>query len=297
MARPFVPSPLPRAPRWPGLVVSVGGENAIRQYMAANPSEGGDDRWLRGFEFVPYDCAGEGSESGGVALCTDRPDFSESAMPGSVSYDPMLLWESMSCSTLSGSSSDLSSRVQNKLLTSTSHRLEREFWKGTVGIAAGAPNTYLSQAAGMTKPNGNVATPLVHALGWLNYTAGVLAQGSRLAHHVTAFTAHLWKSAGAIDVDSTTGLLMDAFGNIVIAGTGYDGSGPTAVDGTATAWAYTTTIPNVRLSDIRVVDQQGVSRIDLLDNVDISTASRVGAVTFDNCVRVGVLVDHNNVCG
>lgn len=296
MTRPFVPSPLPRSPRWPGLVVSVGGENAIRQYMAANPSEGGDDRWLRGYEFVPFDCAGEGSEQGGVALCTDRPDYTPSGMPGSVGYDPMLLWESMNCSTLSGGSMELRSRVENKLLTSTSHRLEREFWTGTVGTAAGAPNVYLSQASGLTKPNGNTATPLVHALATLNHAAGFFAQGSRLMHHVTPFTAQLWKAAGAIDVDSSTGLLLDPFGNIVVAGTGYDGSGATSVDGYSTAWAYTTTVVNVRLSDIRVVDSAN-TRIDLGNNVELATASRIGGVTFDGCVRVGILVDHDNVCG
>lgn len=295
MASAFVPSPLPRSPRWPGLVASVGGENAIRRFVNEEaPSDGGVDRWIAGYEFQPYPCAG-GGDDGGTVICAGSPAFAPSGgLPGVVQTDPVLMWESMSCSTLTNNAAELRERVANRLLASTSHRLEVEFWAGAVGAASG--NQYLADVGSMVKPNGNTATPLVHALAALQASAGYIGQGSRLMIHASPYTASLWFAAGVVTVDAS-GVLLDAFGNVVVAGTGYDGTGTGVVFGSNAAhWAYATTVVNVRLSDVETVDATN-TRIDRTNNVDISTASRVGAATWDDCVHVGVKIDHESICG
>lgn len=302
MAGPaFVPTPLPRPPRWPGLVASVGGEQAIRRYITEEaPSEGGVDRWLNGYEFQPYHCtsgdADDGGTIGGMDVCTiTEPTFTATgSLPATIETTPLLLWESMRCSTLSNNAAELTDRVSNRLLITTSHRLESELWSGAVAQAEALPNQYLTDSGSYTSHG---TQPLVHALSYLQHYGAESAEGNRLMIHASPFTASLWYAAGALVLDSS-GLLLDAFGNVVVAGTGYPGTGDGVLAAAVpnTAWAFATTMVSVRMTDIEVQDARN-TRVDKTNNIDVATASRVASIQWDGCVHEAVIVDHTAICG
>lgn len=284
-----VPSPSIAPPRWPGLVASVGGEAAIRQFMSANPSDGGGNRWERGFSFLPNDCDSNRclpltTCDGGFANgeCDDAAD-----LPDVVDTVPLYYSEFSQCSTFTNDPDDLTRRATAKLERSTSFNLEYEFWTGTAHTMWGLDGQSLAGDSATLWGGSDV--PLVCALAELQAQWAECSMGRRAMIHATPRTASLWYANNAIRREN--GLLLDAFDNIVVAGTGYDGSDPrgTVDESATTAFAYISPVVSIRLSGIEVV--QGL-RTDIGNNVDRATAYRAGIVYCDPCCIYGISVDH-----
>lgn len=291
----YVPTPPHPTPRWPGLMASVGGETGVRAFMDANPSEPDVDAWQLGFKFRPLDLLDTNAP---LDPC-NQTAFTLAAGPAQQQNGPLIHWSSVKCSTMSGDSADLEARAQVKIMSSTSHKLETELWTGDGAETWGKPTPYLTDVL-VTQINSGVAIPLAYAHARLAMQAGALAEGQRLAICCTPMLADLWASAGVVRKEN--GLLLDAFDNIVIAGTGFTGSGPgMPVDTTyQTSWAYAILVPQVRLSGVTVSSQQNVEvqgqHEDVINNVDAAIAWRVGTTSFDPDVHLAVNVDMCNVC-
>jgi hypothetical protein len=281
----FVPPPSPRPPRF-GLVAAVGGEGAIQQFVKANPSEDGlDERWQLGFDFQPWDCSS--TTAAFDMTCGIEAAFAQTALPANIGIRPVGLYEMLKCSTFGNNLPVLQDRVMAKLLSTTSFKLEREFWKGTLG--AGFGNQYLANNATVIKVEGGAAVPAVQALALLVEQASVCSQGNRLMIHCSPATAIMWRALNAIRNEN--GLLLDPLDNIVVAGAGYDGSSPTGTDDATndTNWAYATEIVDVRLSPVKVSDL--IDHVTKGTNVQFVLAQRAASVNYDGCCLFGVNVD------
>jgi len=280
----YVPSPPPRS-RWPGLVTSVGGEAAIADGMSARPSEGGPDRWEQGYETDFLVCNND--EVAVAPTCDDTEVFEPRHVIEFVERTPLLAWEGVVCNTRGRV--DVEARARELLTTTQSHQVERELWTGAGATAAAIDEQHLASSDATILAGGSPIA-LVHALAALQGAGAALGQGERLAIHCTPATAALWYAAGAIRHEGA--ILLDAFDNLVVAGTGYPGSSPTGVVDASgnTAWAYVTTVPVVRLGAV-----QDASFTDRAANRNEAYAWRAFGVTW-HCVHVGVNVDLCNVC-
>lgn len=283
-----LPPPSP-TPRWPGLLASVGGEAAVTD---------NGRRWEGGFGFQGEWCdlnegaplPGDPCDFGGFSTGSSNPE------PGlDVEDRAFYYWERTVCSTFGSRRDELSQRAEDRLRQTTSYKLERELWTGTAHRADSLSGQWLTDNTATTQLNSGTAIPLAYALAELQEAWGSCSQGRRAMIHCTPRTATLWLSAGVVFRDG--GFLLDGYGNVVVPGTGYDGSSPShSVDATGdTAWAYATGFVQVRLSPIEVVERSG-ARTDTTNNVDAALAFRAGAVSFDPCCTLGVNVDLCSPC-
>lgn len=280
----YVPSSPPRAPRY-GLVASVGGETGIRQFMEANPSEGGPERWAgpNGISWNPYECSSATSPF--RMDCGFNPAFTQSDWPAAGAGFAFGIWDSVSCSTLGSPMEGDIERARQKLLISTSLKVESEFWKGTIARTAGGPAAQYLAVSSAVQPNTTVATKFVTALTDMQQAMSTQLDEARAFIYAVPRVIGLWSYAYLVRREN--GLILDIFDNVIVPMAGGDGSSPTnVVPATkATSWIYGTAVPQVRLSDI-VVDHV----VDQTNNVDRAVASRAAAVTFD-CGVVGINVD------
>lgn len=282
-----VPSPPQPASRWPGLIAAVGGEGAIATFTSTNDGDNIRD-WEGGFVFRPNDCPDDNTP---LDPCDQAAFTYPDDLDDNVKAMPLIHWSAVQCSTFSGASADVTGRAKRQLENTSSFKLEREVLHGAGAQAFGHPTPYITDA-NVAQLNGGAATPLAYALAWLQRAGGEIAQGQRLAIWAPTMVATMWQSAGVVRKEN--GLVLDLYDNIIIAGTGVDGKSPAEVlDSTYdTAWAYATLVPNVRLSEITVAGPT----IDQTDNVQTAIAWRLGAVTFDPCVQLGVNVDICSPC-
>lgn len=285
-----VPSPPQSALRWPGLVASLGGEAAIQSFTTTAVDPGTpQDRWEAGVNFEPNTCTEDDVDP--LTVCsTGAVQFNRDDCPDDVEMTPLVYYEAAKRSTFTEVSTPLDIARQ-RLINTTSHKLEREFWLGEGAQAASyAGNQYLVDA-NLDQVAGGAAVPLTYGFAAAVRAGGVAADGQRLMHHMSSFIAVLLYSAGVIRREA--GLLLDLADNIIVAGTGY----PLNIDGSAddevptTGWMITTLVPQVRLGNVQELDTYSQT-----NNERIGIAYRAGAVTMDTCVQIGVNLDLCNIC-
>lgn len=270
-----VPAPIPRVSRF-GLIHSVGGEAGVSQFMKENPSEKGSTRWEDGFDYTPESCMGTGA-----ALDPCAPaGFVPAALDGPRDeFFPYLIHEELKCSTIGNDAVGLVDRTKRLLLRSTSRQVERELMFGLQAQAAGWDNPYLTDS-NLTMVSDD-PVPFLDALAYLQQALVTCMDGGRGMIHTTHRLASKWFSFGAVYVEN--GMMLDGFGNIIVAGAGY------FTEFGATELAIATGEVSVRLSEVQVVNEEN-TRIDATNNVDSVVATRVAAATWD-CCQLGVTAD------
>lgn len=282
----WVPTTPISPPRWPNLLAAVGGD--ARSMEFTRNSSGGGSRWEQGFVFSPLGCPDDidlQDPTCGLTATIDTQDF-----PDDVTGVPWALFHRSKCSTF-GDPERVQQAAQQLLVATTSHKLEQELWTGDRGVASGRGGGYLADSTNVTEIHSGSAVPLVQGFGLMQNAIATAAQGQLVFIHITPMTATMLLSQAAIRWDG--GLLRDGLGNIVIPGTGYDGSSPDGVvDATGdTAWAYATLPIDVRLSEVQVTSSRTIESVDPTNNVQYATAYRFGAVAFDPCVLIGANLD------
>jgi len=244
MAGPFQPIGAPPAsPPRVGLLAVVGGESAELTLDAG---------WEGGIALEPERCLpssnpawGDCPEPGGSDPRTDPGSKAIGDAEALVQYRPWTAWVGDKCSTLSGQGRDPVARAQRLYRASESRVMEAELWAGAEARRRFYPNNFLANSAAPNfedlTPGGS--SPGTYALAALQ-EAIALGQTGRGMIHATWPTVSLWFSLSALRREG--GLILDVFDNIVVAGTGYDGSGPCvpqidsiAVDATGGTWALT----------------------------------------------------------
>lgn len=299
------PGTVVRAPAAPsgghGLITST--ENFFD--AAKVVGEEGDDeaRWELGIQWLPDGCG-----SGGVwRACADDIRFPgndpatkpRSASPEVVSWQPIEFYADWSCSTWAFQSIDWEARAKSRLERVTPLQMEEEFWLGTAAQAGGLPNPYLADAGSATVLAGAAAQPLTYALGQLQ-----AALGACLGHvpgmiHAPRIVVNQWLSEYVVEKvmdDDGVSRIYDAFGNIVIGGSGYDGTGPGETDPPAddtTLWIYGTSPVYHLLGDPVIIGtfEENGGAVNRETNDVTVIAERVAGAVFDKCCHYAILVD------
>jgi len=288
----------PSAPPRQGLLAVVGGEAAELVLPAG---------WENGIAFEPERCGppvdaawGDCPEDGGVDPRTD-PGTKDIGVGGAVvQYRPWMAWVGDACSVLGRAGRDPVARARRLYAASESRIVEQELWSGTEAQLRAYPNNYLRNAASPNFVNLSPAvgetSPGAYALGELQ-AAIAAGQTGRGMIHATWPVVNLWFFLGALRREGA--LILDVFDNLVVAGTGYDGSAPAgsavALDSTgATSWAYATGIVQTkRHSDLRVVPDNLNEAIRIDTNDEEWRVERLVAAWWDGCVHAAINV---NLC-
>lgn len=265
------------------------------------------DRWQNGIEFTPECAAVPQIRLNCVDEVSDALDDAPNVGPP-VLFTPYEVITGVHCSTSGMRGLDLEGRAARRLDTTLAWGIERELWRGDQARAHSVDNMYLSAPGFLDAADiiGGLAPgssmPLVYALAALQQALAGYGTGGVGTIHMTRYTATLLYSASAItpfiDEDGNY-RIIDLFGNRIIAGAGYDGSsdGSSPSADFSTAWMYATTGPVYYIIGERIVDgyddiDPGTGPLSLSTN-DVDIYSRaVAAALWDDCVRLGVLVNH-----
>lgn len=260
---------------------------------AATVVEDSSTHWTSGFEYETLDC---GTSAQISTICTGTTPV-ESIAPDPdaepwESYLPFAVEVDFSCTTLGMNGSDYERRALDRLQACQQKVIEREFWTGELARKEqlsdeNFPNRFLaSTGATDLTPSAGVAIKPKFGLALLEDALGSCGCGVTGTVHMTRGTA------SSLGIAASDAVLKTPLGNSVIAGAGYDGSGPDNVlpSGT-TRWMYATGPLTVRLSAPEVRATESRQFVDSSVNKATLHADRVAAVTWDTCCHYGVLVD------
>lgn len=279
----IVSGPSLAAPRFGLLASAIDG-------AARNP--GG--RWTQGLAWEPETCG-----SGGiVSLCDDEVEKTlEDDNPGAAAFQPFAVWEGYRCSTFGPDGPERERRARALLEVHQSHHVEAAFWRGDYvdgsvdDVAAYADNDWLANPDMVEDLSPGGSSPGVYALAALEEAIG--GCGGRVMIHVPIPVATFWFANQAIRREGN--LLLTALDNIVVPGSGYDGSDANGdIDETGeTAWAYATGMVEKYLGEVRTYGVTPESGIDRRQNSWETRAERLVALAVDPCCRFGINV---NLC-
>lgn len=201
-------------------------------------------------------------------------------------YRPLAYRVRDECTTLSGEFD--TSRVERKADAIASHVIAEELWEGTLTQAntydtrdeTGRTNNYLARSTATVVGTGPY--PVIEALGLLEEAARRDAGGQQVVIHMPI---RLMPESGLV---RNGNLLYTQTGALVIADSGYTGSGPANQAPTdEAAWMYATGPVTVRLSSVDIGTEPR-STLDRATNRRTVWANRVFAATFDPCTHYAI---------
>lgn len=283
-----IPAPLATPPRQ-GLLAS-----AVRPDVAGR-------RWEGGIIFHPEASLGAGLEAGGAwwdgclsdgavtVPVTDKTD-GPSCLPD-VDYLPWYLVEAQQRPATSFGPEEYQAVARRRLEANESIKAEEEFWTGVVAQASGSGNNYLQIAGTPELGTGSITSALAAAQQYLADTIP-----GRGMIHARPYVVSLWRSAHMVEASGN--LLLDIFGNVIVAGQGYTGESPTG--GTATTpyvleAIYATGMVQYLAGQVENVGSYAED-LDRDTNLVTVRAERLTATFHDEQAQACVLVDLENAC-
>lgn len=247
-------------------------------------------RWTSGLTFEPYGC---GYNGGRMPVCvTDESEYNDKDFTSEhrvVEVEPFVVWYGDSCSAATFRSRNFTDRATTAFLAAESALMAQELWAGDIASSEGYPNPYFGDG------NADVvsgAFPAAQALARLQWE---LAQSitSRGMIHATRDVATAWYEAGGIRREGA--LLLDVYDNIIVADSGYPGTGPNGEARTdTTAWAFATDLVQVRRDgQVRLLPGEGefAAAMDRDTNLIEWRAERLVAAYWSVCAQVAIEVD------
>jgi hypothetical protein len=261
---------------------------------AAEQPTGEGNRWELGYEFCPESC---GRAVAWDWECADptKPDKPTSATdPDDVSFEPFQVIVDASCDCSRGfASEDYAGRGTRLLEASTPAAVELEFWTGQLKpqnpslAASGSAECFVLVEGGQALSPKRALAALQHALATCE-----CSPGGRGTIHATTELAALWGYDGYLREDGQR-LVTAVRRDVVVAGTGYPGTGPNGVaPGDGQVWAFATSgLVQVRTSSPRVVPDTFAEALDREINRVQYYAERTAGVTWDGCCLAAVLVE------
>jgi hypothetical protein len=190
------------------------------------------------------------------------------------------------CTTLGGVLDD--ERLRRIAEATTPFVIARELWDGVLSQTDSwtiqgqtHTNAYLASPSATTVTSS--ATVLRDSLAALEQAAVEAAQGQRIMLHLpTMVTGSLTEYVRRVGQD-----LVTRQDNLVVVDAGYPGTGPNGEDVGATAWAYATSMVQVRQSDLEIITAPGQT-VDRATNTVTAWAERVFAASYDPCVHFAI---------
>jgi hypothetical protein len=252
---------------------------------ADRPPDTGE-RWEQGFSWIPERC---GSAYQLVPWCSVAdPNPCVSPRYAGTYYRPPGVRFADQCSTLGGALD--TDRLQRIAEATTPFVIARELWDGAMGQAdswtmsgVAYTNARLADPSAVVVPGS--ATTLQGRLAALEQAAVEAARGQRIMIHLpTIGTGDL-----AMYVRREGTNLLTRQDNLVVVDAGYPGTGPAGQAVSTTAWAYATSMVQVRISPLEIITDPAQT-VDRSTNTVTAWAERVFAATFDPCVHFAVQI-------
>ena len=178
-------------------------------------------RWENGFAFTPPNC-GDGD-------VTDPCDAAEQELheyQAVQEWDPFLIRTGLKC--LHGARITLESLpgdARALLERQTAYRIEAEHWSGDQIVASGWANAWLTGPTS-TIINGGTALPSPYALAELQARLADCLQGAPGVIHANRRFVTQWQREDLVFTQPGSPLILDLYGNLIVAGSGYATGGP-----------------------------------------------------------------------
>lgn len=249
-------------------------------------------RWTAGLTFEPYGCGYNGGISAVCSSAETSTLYREKSFDSEhrvIEVEPWVAWYGDSCSTATFRSRNFVDRATTAFLAAESALIASELWSGDIANAEGYPNPYFGDG------NADVvsgAYPAALALSRLQWELAQSLTGRGMIH-ATRDVATAWYEAGGIRREGA--LLLDVYDNIIVADSGYPGTGPNGEARTdTTAWAFATDLVQVRRDgQVRLLPGDGdyAAAMDRDTNLIEWRAERIVAAYWSVCAQVAVEVD------
>lgn len=253
-----------------------------------DPTVDDDPHWQQEFYYESLQCATDitlldvcDSSADAISVVTADTDSRL------LHYQPFVVEAIDKCSTFGYKEHDVQQRALAALEAGTQKAVEYEFWTGAAAKANSLDdNRYLaSMTSTDVTPSPGTPVKVKYGQALLEQALANCGLGTRGVLHVTH------EVASALNPKVVGDHLESPLGNYIVAGSGYDGSGP---DGTIPAvgqWIYATGWTTVRLSTSQALGTKLLQQVDPKDNTWEVRAERAAAVTFDGCCIFAVHVD------
>lgn len=280
------------------------------------PDEPGS-RWELGFQVEPEGWADVTAIPGtwcGDDLYQDKP---VQAPPDPVVYLPFQVVTSYSCSW-GRTGQERRDKVRRQLDAGQAKAIERELWTGALSAAVdGTPNMSLAlygtggggalttaDKAVVRNPGYNPATAVTtatpvdigSAVAILSQALADYGPGAKGMIHMSPRAGEVAVQRGIAVEDGRGGssvLRTKSRGDLIVVGSGYDGSGPGG-DNPADPdheWVHATPMVYYRLGDIQVLPPTDAEAVDRASNTWNVYAERTVAAYWDGLFQASVLVD------
>lgn len=264
------------------------------------PARSAPIRWINGFAYRPEVCNGGGTlDHDATSLNAPSPIAAE------IDVRPFLVEGSDVRSTFGTPDpptfAEARAFARRQLLACESKQIARVLWTGKLTSGALSTNRYLADS-NVSLVEGDRLLGWTTALAALERAIKAGTCGQQGMIHARADTVSIWDQGGALR--RVGNLILTIHDTIVVADAGYDGSAPAAttvgldpnhagvVPSTDSAWAYATTVIDLRRSDF-ITPQTVLERTNQSTNTLTTFERRVAAATW-GCLQAGVHVDHLN---
>lgn len=254
-------------------------------------------RWEGGFEFLPDGCP----DGGLYAPCSDDTFVADTGAT-LVQWEPVVAYASDGCESTWAPDPvayDREGRARRRLAVARHRLIEAEVWAGAVAAVEGLPNPVLSASTGLQLINAGDPTPLTYALGELQEALGAAIGGPGVIHAPRRLVTEWLRHTVVFheEIEGGRYRIRDSYGNEVIAGVGYSGTGPDdetpALD--SYVWAYGTPPVFAAEGPVEVLGMEP-GAVDRDVNDRTVWATQTVAVAWDDCARFGVQVDICETC-
>lgn len=248
------------------------------------------DRWDLGATFCPENCVEVGVWDPDCAVWPGGIPPTKSPAPANqpcYDVDPFVIESSFECSTAGFKSQDYRGRARRQLEAGTSKAMEHELWTG----ALKPTNPHLNSISA-TILAGGTDQPLQLAIALLGNALSACAHGGRGTIHAPTFIVDSWmyESGGSYFEPVGNRLITRNRGDIVVSGTGYDGTGPGGIaPPPGMSWVYATGPVQYRLDDIVVYPDEMKEATAYRTNQVEYRAERQALINFDPCSHFAVL--------
>jgi hypothetical protein len=254
-------------------------------------------RWEGGFQFQPENCI----EAKAWDPCTPHDeDRSKSEYDGNqeiVEFAPYIIEVPYTCSSYGFESIDYAGRAMRALDAGLTKAIEREFWMGEkISTNQSLVGSTPVDNDHILNPGGAVTPPPVtptQALILLTQALADCGNGSRGMIHATPALVEEWYRLYLIvEADDGT-LVTGARRDVIVAGAGYTGYGPTGygVPLEDEEWAYATGMVEVRIGEKEVLPSDISEAFDRATNTVTYRGEVPAAAYHDGCCSYAVLVD------
>lgn len=247
-------------------------------------------RWELGASFCPENCT---EVAGWDPDCSSwpggiKPDKSDAPVNQDC-YEvmPFVLETPFSCDASGFKVVDYAGRVRRQAEAGTSKGMELELWTATI------KTTNPSLDNGAVVLGAGAGFPLLEGIAMLGQALSDCAAGGRGMIHAPTWIVDMWLGQyGTLFRTDGNRIITTGRGDVVVAGTGYPGTGE---DGLAVAagqsWVYATGPINYRVGDVMVFPETLKEAMNRATNDVEYRAERMAMVNFDTCCHFGILID------